>query len=180
MAALKQYYKEKVIPELIKKFQYGNVMQVPKLEKVVLNMGVGEGTKDIKILEAAEGELSLIAGQKVKRTRAKKPISAFKIRAGMPLGCCVTLRGDRMYEFLERFINVAVPRIRDFRGIRPNSFDGRGNFSTSIKEHLIFMELDYSKVTELRGMNITAVTSAKTDQEAFELLKLIGIPFRDK
>ncbi|MFH0793817.1 MAG: 50S ribosomal protein L5 [bacterium] len=176
---LKERYEKEVVPALMKRFSYRNVMQVPRLRKVVINMGVGEGTKDIKQLDAAESELSLITGQKPKRTRAKKSISAFKIREGMPVGCSVTLRGNYMWEFLDRLINIAIPRIRDFRGLPPKSFDGRGNHSIGIREHLIFLELDYSKVSTMRGMNITTVTSAKSDEEAKELLALMGMPFRE-
>jgi len=176
---LKRRYREEIIPAMIKKFGYKNVMQVPRLVKIVLNMGIGEAARDIKLLDAAERELALIAGQKPVPTRAKRAISAFKIRAGMPVGCFVTLRGDRMYEFLDRLINIAIPRIRDFRGLPAKSFDGRGNHSMGIREHLIFMELDYSKVSTVRGMDITTVTTAKTDEEARELLRLFGMPFRE-
>lgn len=179
MARLKQLYKEKVIPELMKRFGYKSVMQVPKLEKIVINMGIGEGSRDIKLIDEAEKELALIAGQKPKTTRARSAISAFKIRAGMPVGCCVTLRGNYMYEFFDRLVNIAIPRIRDFRGLSPKSFDGRGNFAMGIKEHLIFTELDYNKVQNVRGMDIIAVTTAKTDDEALALLKLLGMPFRE-
>jgi len=173
-------YQKEVVPALMKRFEYKNIMQVPRLVKIVVNMGVGDACRDIKELDAAQQELSLITGQKPKVTRSRKSISAFKVREGNPVGCCVTLRGIYMYEFLDRLINVAIPRIRDFRGLPPNTFDGRGNHSIGIKEHLIFMELDYSKVPKMRGMNITTVTTAKTDQEAFELLKLFGMPFRER
>lgn len=173
----KTRYREEIVPAMMKKFDYRNVMQVPRLEKIVLNMGVGEAVRDIKLLDAAERELSLIAGQKPVPTRARRAISAFKVRAGMPVGCFVTLRGSRMYDFLDRLINVAIPRVRDFRGLPTKSFDGRGNHSMGIREHLIFMELDYDKVTTVRGMNITTVTTAKTDEEARELLRLFGVPF---
>lgn len=177
---LKRKYREEIIPAMIKRFGYKNVMQVPRLEKVVVNMGVGEASRDPKLLEAAMRDLALITGQKPKLARAKKSISAFKIRTGMPVGCFVTLRGNRMYEFLERLIRVSIPRIRDFRGLPTRSFDGRGNHSMGIREHTIFMELDINKVTTVLGMNITTVTTAKNDEEALELLRLFGFPFRSK
>jgi large subunit ribosomal protein L5 len=176
---LMKRYQEEVVPAMMKKFGYTNVMQVPRLKKVVLNMGVGEASRDIKLLDAGERELALIAGQKAVPTRARRAISAFKIRQGMPVGCFVTLRGRRMYDFLDRLANVAIPRVRDFRGLPAKSFDGRGNHSMGIREHLIFMELDYNKVSTVRGMNITTVTTAKSDEEARELLKLFGFPFRE-
>jgi large subunit ribosomal protein L5 len=176
---LKARYRDEIIPAMMKKFNYTNVMQVPRLEKIILNMGIGEASRDIKLLDAAEREMSLIAGQKPVPTRARRAISAFKIRIGMPVGCFVTLRGRRMYDFLDRLINVAIPRVRDFRGLPTKSFDGRGNHSMGIREHLIFMELDYNKVSTVRGMNITTVTTAKTDEEARELLRLFGMPFRE-
>jgi len=178
--AMKRKYRDDVVPAMQKRFNYNNPNQVPKLEKIVVNMGVGEASRDAKVLETAERELAQITGQKAKRTIAKKSISAFKLREGMPVGCFVTLRGNMMYEFLERLINVAVPRIRDFRGLPTRSFDGRGNHSMGIREHLIFMELDFNKVTAVKGMNITTVTTAKTDEEALELLRLMGFPFREK
>ncbi len=177
---LKRKYREEIVPALMKRFGYKNVMQVPQIEKVVVNMGVGEAARDAKILEAAMRDLAAITGQKPKLARATKSISAFKLRAGMPVGCFVTLRGNRMYEFLERLIRISIPRIRDFRGLPTRSFDGRGNHSMGIREHTIFMELDINKVTTVLGMNITTVTTAKTDEEARELLKLIGFPFREK
>jgi large subunit ribosomal protein L5 len=177
---LKRKYREEVVPAMLKRFNYKNVMQVPRLEKVVVNMGVGEASRDIKLLEAAMRDLAQISGQKPKLARAKKSISAFKIRSGMPVGCFVTLRGNRMYEFLERLIRISVPRIRDFRGLPTRSFDGRGNHSMGIREHTIFMELDINKVTTVLGMNITTVTTARTDEEALELLRLMGFPFRTK
>ncbi len=180
MARLMEYYKSTVVPAMMKKFSYKNVMQVPKVEKIVINMGVGEGSRDIKVLDAAENDLALISGQKAVTTRAKKAISAFKLRVGMPIGCKVTLRGKRMYEFLDRFINVAIPRIKDFRGLPQKSLDGRGNFCLGIKDHMIFTELDYDKVLQSRGMNIVTCTTAKTDEEAQELLSLLGMPFRSK
>ena len=179
IARLLGLYRKEIIPAMMKKFQYKNVNQVPRITKVVVNMGVGEAAHDIKELDAAQKELALITGQKPKVTRASKSISAFKVRQGNPVGCCVTLRRNYMYEFLDRLINVAVPRIRDFRGLNPNAFDGRGNHSLGIKEHLIFMELDYNKVSKVRGMNINTITTAKTDEEARELLRLFGMPFRE-
>jgi large subunit ribosomal protein L5 len=177
---LKKKYRDEMVPALMKRFGYKNINQVPKLVKVVVNMGVGEASRDVKLLDSAERELSQITGQKARVTRAKKSISAFKVREGMPVGCFVTLRGNMMYEFLERLINVAIPRIRDFRGLPTRSFDGRGNHSMGVREHLIFMELDFNKVTTVRGMNITTVTSGKSDEEALELLRLMGFPFREK
>lgn len=171
-------YKTEIVPALMKRFQYKNVMQVPRLTKIVVNMGVGDAARDIKELDSAQKDLALITGQKPKTTRASKSIAAFKVRQGNPVGCCVTLRKAYMYEFLDRLINVAIPRIRDFRGLPPNDFDGRGNHSMGIREHLIFMELDYSKVEKVRGMNVNMITTAKTDEEARELLRLFGMPFR--
>lgn len=176
---MQERYAQTVIPALMKKFGYTNPMQVPRLKKIVLNMGVGEATRDSKELDHAAEELRQIAGQKARVTRCKISVSAFKVRKGMPIGCFVTLRGARMYEFLDRLINVAIPRIRDFRGVSGKAFDGRGNYSMGIKEHLIFTELDPNKVPHARGMNITAVTSAKSDAEAKELLSLFGMPFRN-
>jgi len=178
MARLKDFYKNTVVPAMMNKFGYKNVMQVPKIEKIVINMGVGEGSRDIKVLDAAENDLAIITGQKSVTTRSKKAISAFKLRVGMPIGCMVTLHGKRMYEFLDRLINVAIPRIKDFRGLSPKSFDGRGNYCVGIKDHMIFTELEYDKVLQSRGMNIVTCTTAKTDEEAKELLSLIGMPFR--
>lgn len=175
---LRKHFDEVVRPNLMKEFNYTNPMQVPRLEKIVINMGVGEGSKDFKLVEAAQQELALIAGQKPVITRAKKAIAAFKIRENMPIGLKVTLRGPRMYEFLDRLINVAIPRVRDFRGLPPKSFDGRGSHTMGLREHLIFLELDYNKVQNVRGMDITTVTTAKTDEEARELLRLLGMPFR--
>jgi large subunit ribosomal protein L5 len=172
-------YREEIAPAMREKFAYDNVMQIPRLRKIVLNMGVGEASRDIKELDAAERELMIIAGQKPRGTRAKVSVAQFKIRQGMPVGCFVTLRGARMYEFLDRLVNVAIPRIRDFRGLPSNSFDGRGNYSMGIREHNIFVELDYSQISKNRGMNITMVTDAKTDEEARELLRLFGMPFRN-
>lgn len=178
--ALRKKYRETVAPAMMERFGYANINQIPRIEKIVVNMGVGEASKDVKVLEAAERELAQITGQKAKRTVAKKSISTFKLREGMPVGCFVTLRGNMMYEFMERLINVAFPRVRDFRGLPTRSFDGRGNHSLGIREHLIFMELDFNKVTAVKGMNITTVTTAKTDEEARELLRLMGYPFREK
>ena len=171
-------YRKEVAPALQEKFGYKNVMQTPRLEKIMVNMGVGEASRDIKELDAAEKELAIITGQKPKTTRARKAVSTFKIREGMPVGCFVTLRGDRMWEFFDRLVNVALPRVRDFRGLPARSFDGRGNYSMGVREHLIFVELDYSQISRNRGMDITFVTTAKTDAEARELLLQLGFPFR--
>lgn len=178
MARLKEIYKKKVVPELMKRFGYKNVFEVPRIEKVVINMGVGQAIQNIKILDSAQEELAQISGQKPVVTRAKRSIATFKLRAGMPIGVMVTLRGNRMYEFLERFLNVALPRVRDFRGFSPRSFDGRGSFSVGVREQIIFPEINYDKVERIQGMNITMVTSAKTDEEAKQLLELLGVPFR--
>jgi large subunit ribosomal protein L5 len=179
MARLKDFYVKEVAPALIKEFKYKNKMQAPKLVKIVLNMGIGDAIQNIKLLDNAAQELAMIVGQKAVITKARKSIATFKLRQGMPIGCTVTLRQDRMYEFFDRLVNVAVPRIRDFRGISPKSFDGRGNFSMGIKEQFIFPELDYDKIEKVTGMNVTIVTSAKTDNEARELLKRMGVPFRN-
>ncbi|HPT92924.1 MAG TPA: 50S ribosomal protein L5 [Limnochordia bacterium] len=179
MPRLKEKYKNEVVPALIERFKYANVMQVPKLEKIVVNIGVGEAVADPKTLDFAVRDLEAITGQKAIITRAKKSIAAFKLRAGMPIGCKVTLRGDRMYEFFDRLVNVALPRVRDFRGVSSKSFDGRGNYSLGIREQLIFPEIDYDKVDKIRGVEITVATTAKTDEEAYELLKLMGVPFRE-
>ena len=179
MVRLKDYYKKEVVSTLIKEFKYKNRMEVPKLEKIVVNMGLGEAIQDIKILDNAVRELSMIVGQKPVVTKAKKSIATFKLRKGMSIGCMVTLRGDRMYEFFDRIVNVALPRIRDFRGIAPKSFDGRGNFSMGVKEQTIFPEVDYDKIDKVRGMNIVIVTSAKSDDEGRQFLRLMGMPFRD-
>ncbi|MBC7347257.1 MAG: 50S ribosomal protein L5 [Clostridia bacterium] len=178
MPRLKRYYLEEVRPQLMRRFGYRNVMQVPRLEKVVLNIAVGEATQNPKALDAAAQDLAAISGQRPLIRRAKRSIAAFKLRAGMPIGCMVTLRGDRMYEFMERLINAALPRVRDFRGVSPDGFDGRGNYNLGLREQLIFPEIDYDKVDRVRGMNITIVTSARTDEEARELLRLLGMPFR--
>lgn len=178
MARLKELYKSEVVPAMIKKFGYKNIMEVPRLEKIVVNMGLGEAIQNPKVLDYAMEELSLIVGQKPVITKAKKSIASFKLRKGMSIGCCVTLRRERMYEFFDRLVNVSLPRIRDFRGVSPRSFDGRGNFAIGIKEQIIFPEINYDKVDKLRGMNIVIVTTAKTDDEARELLRLLGMPFR--
>ncbi|SEL99789.1 LSU ribosomal protein L5P [Syntrophus gentianae] len=178
MARLKDYYKKEVVPALVSQFGYSNPMQVPVMKKIVVNMGLGEAIQNVKILETAASELELITGQKVVITKAKKSIATFKLRKGMSIGCRVTLRRERMYEFFDRFINVALPRIRDFRGVSPNTFDGRGNFSIGVKEQIIFPEIEYDKIEKVRGMNIAIVTSANTDEEARALLKYMGVPFR--
>ncbi|MCK9273723.1 MAG: 50S ribosomal protein L5 [Syntrophales bacterium] len=179
MARLREFYKEEVVPALMKKFGYQNIMEVPHFEKIVVNMGLGEAIQNIKILDNAVAELGLIVGQKPVVTKARKSIATFKLRKGMSIGCMATLRGDRMYEFFDRFVNVAVPRIRDFRGISQKAFDGRGNFSTGISEHFIFPEIDYDKIDKVLGLNIAIVTTAKNDDEARELLRLMGMPFRN-
>jgi large subunit ribosomal protein L5 len=179
MARLKEYYIKEVVPALMKELKYKNVMKVPRIEKIVVNMGLGEAIQNIKILDSAAEELAMIVGQKSVVTKAKKSIATFKLRKGMSIGCMVTLRRDRMYEFFDRLTSVAIPRIRDFRGISPRSFDGRGNFSLGIKEQFIFPEVEYDKIDKVRGMNITIVTSAKTDDEARVLLRLMGVPFRN-
>jgi large subunit ribosomal protein L5 len=173
-------YHQDVVPAMMKRFQYKNVNQVPKLVKITVNMGVGEAARDSKLIESATTELAVITGQKPSVAKARKSIAAFKLREGMAVGAFVTLRGLRMYEFLERLINVAIPRVRDFRGLPSKSFDGRGNHSMGVREHLIFTELDFNKVTAVKGLNICTVTTAKTDEEALELLRLFGFPFRDK
>jgi len=178
MARLKEYYKKDVVPALVSEFGYSNPMQVPVMKKIVVNMGLGEAIANIKILDNATSEMELITGQKAVITKAKKSIATFKLRKGMSIGCRVTLRRERMYEFFDRFINVALPRIRDFRGVSPNTFDGRGNFSIGVKEQIIFPEIEYDKIEKVRGMNIAIVTSANTDEEARALLKYMGVPFR--
>ncbi|MGI6574337.1 MAG: 50S ribosomal protein L5 [bacterium] len=175
---LKEHYQEEVIPALRQKFNYSNIMEVPKLEKVVVNMGVGDAIQNPKLLDAAVNDLTIITGQKPVITRAKKSIANFKLRAGMPIGCKVTLRGQKMYDFLDKLFNVALPRVRDFRGVSANAFDGRGNYSLGLKEQLIFPEIDYDAVEKVRGMDVIIVTTAKTDEEARELLRMLGIPFR--
>lgn len=178
MSQLQSQYKERVAPQLKEKFKYENVHQIPRLEKIVLNMGLGEAIQNIKIIDSAIEELMLIAGQRPVVTRARKSIAAFKLRTGMPIGCMVTLRRDRMYDFFDKLVNVALPRVRDFRGISPKAFDGAGNYSLGIKEHIIFPEIDYDKIDKIKGMNISIVTSAKSDAEGRELLTLMGMPFR--
>lgn len=178
MSTLKEFYKEECVPALVKEFGYTNAMQIPKLQKVVINMGLGEAVQNPKIIEGAAEELTKIAGQRAVVTKAKKSIATFKLRAGMPIGCCVTLRGDRMYGFLSKLINIALPRVRDFRGLSPKGFDGRGNYSMGIKEQIIFPEIDYDKIDKIKGLNISIVTSAPTDDEGRALLGLLGIPFR--
>ncbi|NLM25749.1 MAG: 50S ribosomal protein L5 [Firmicutes bacterium] len=178
MARLKEKYRNEVVPALKERFNYANVMQVPKIEKVVVNIGVGEAVGDPKALEAAVRDLETITGQKAVITRAKKSIAAFKLRAGMAIGCKVTLRDDRMYEFLDRLISISLPRVRDFRGLNPKSFDGHGNYSFGVTEQLIFPEIDYDQIDKVRGLEVTITTTAKTDEEGFELLKQLGIPFR--
>jgi large subunit ribosomal protein L5 len=177
-ARLKERYVKDVAPRLMKERKYPNVMAVPKLQKIVLNMGVGEATQNIKILDVAADELGRITGQKAAIKRAKKSIAAFKLRQGMPVGAMVTLRGARMYEFFDRLVNVALPRVRDFRGVPTNAFDGRGNYTLGLKDQLIFPEVDYAKVDKTRGMNVTFVTSARTDEESRLLLQYMGMPFR--
>lgn len=179
MARLKEYYKTTVVPELIKQFGYKSVMEVPRITKITLNMGVGEAVGDKKVIEHAVADMTKIAGQKPVITRARKSIAAFKIRAGYPIGCKVTLRRERMYEFLDRLINVAIPRIRDFRGIGGKGFDGRGNYNMGVKEQIIFPEIEYDKIDALRGMNITITTTAKTDAEAKALLAAFKFPFKN-
>ena len=177
MARLKDKYVAEVAPAMMEKFGYKNIMQIPKIEKVVVNMGVGEAVGNPKVLDAAVNDLMTIAGQRPIVTRAKKSIAAFKIREGMPIGTKVTMRGERMYQFLDKLVNVALPRVRDFRGVSPRSFDGRGNYTLGIKEQLIFPEMEYDKIDKIRGMDIVIVTTAQTDEEARELLKLMGMPF---
>lgn len=177
MARLKEKYKSEVINSLMEKFQYKNIMEVPKLEKIVLNMGLGDAKDNRKVLDSAVKEMETIAGQKPIVTRAKKSVANFKVREGMPVGAKVTLRGEKMYEFFDRLVSIALPRVRDFRGTNPNSFDGRGNYSLGIKEQLIFPEINYDDIEKVRGMDIIIVTTAKTDEEARELLRLMGMPF---
>jgi large subunit ribosomal protein L5 len=178
MSQLQTYYDEQVVPQLKEKFNYSNVHEIPRVEKIVLNMGLGEAIQNIKILDTAVDELMMIAGQRPVVTRAKKSIAAFKLRVGMPIGCMVTLRRVRMYDFFNKLVNIALPRVRDFRGISPKAFDGRGNYSVGIREHIIFPEIDYDKIDKIKGMNICIVTTAKSDEEGRELLTLLGMPFR--
>ena len=177
MSRLQEEYKKTISSKMMSRFNYKNIYQIPRLQKIVLNMGIGEAKEDAKILDKAQEELSLIAGQKAVKTKAKKAISNFKIRAGMPLGVSVTLRNKIMYEFLDRLINIAIPRIRDFRGLNPKSFDGNGNYSLGIKEQIVFPEINYDKIDKVRGLNITICTNAKSNQEALELLKSFNMPF---
>lgn len=177
MARLKEFYKQDVAPQLMKKFSYKSVMQIPKLDKIVINVGAGEARENSKVIDAISSDLAKITGQKPLICKAKKSVANFKLREGMNIGAKVTLRGDRMYEFLDRLFNVALPRVRDFRGINPNSFDGRGNYNMGLKEQLIFPEIEYDKIDKVRGMDICFVTTANTDEEAKELLELMGAPF---
>ena len=177
MSRLKDKYKSEVVDALMKKFDYANVMAVPKVTKIIINLGVGEAIRNPKAMDSAVDELTSITGQKPIITKAKKPISSFKLRKGMPIGCCVTLRRERMYEFFDRLVNIALPRVRDFKGVSGRSFDGRGNYTLGLKDQLLFPEVDYGKVDQARGMNVTIVTTAKTDEEAKELLRLLGMPF---
>lgn len=177
-ARLKEQYKNTVVPSLVKELGYRNLMAVPRLEKISVNIGLGEATQNPKLLDPAVNELAQIAGQKPVITKAKKSIAAFKVRAGMPIGCMVTLRGDQMYEFFDRLVNVTLPRVRDFRGLSTKSFDGRGNYTLGVKDQLIFPEIDYNKVDKIKGMNICITTTAKSDAEGLALLKSLGMPFR--
>ena len=179
MARLRERYQNEVVPALMKRFGYRNIMQVPRVQKVVINMGVGDATQNPKLLDSAVRELALISGQRPVVTRARKSISAFKVREGMPIGCKVTLRGERMYDFLDRLFHIALPRVRDFRGLNPNAFDGRGNYTLGLREQLVFPEIDYDDIEKVRGMDITIATTAKTDEEARELLRLLGLPLRE-
>lgn len=179
MARLCELYNKEIVPQLMKEFSYSNVMQVPKLEKIVVNMGLGEAIQNVKILDSAVLELATITGQKAVITKAKKSIASFKLRQGMPIGCMVTLRKDRMYEFLDRLMNVSLPRVRDFKGVSGKGFDGQGNYSLGVKEQLIFPEIDYDKIDKIKGLNITIVTTAKSDEEGKALLRHLGMPFRN-
>jgi large subunit ribosomal protein L5 len=177
MSRLKEKYMNDIMPQMMKKFGYKNVMQVPKIDKIVINMGLGEAIQNVKVLEAAEKELAAITGQKPVVTKARKAIANFKLREGMPIGCKVTLRNERMYEFLDRLLNLALPRIRDFKGVSAKAFDGRGNYALGIREQIIFPEIDYDKIDKIKGMNIVIATTAKNDEEAKALLQLMGMPF---
>ncbi len=179
-ARLKERYREEIIPSLRERFGYGNDLEVPRLEKIVVNMGVGEGAHDPKAIDAAMKDMSIITGQKPRLNRAKKSVAGFKLRAGMSVGCKVTLRGDRMYEFLDRLTSVAIPRVRDFRGLNPRSFDRAGNFNMGLDEQLVFPEIDYDSIDKIRGMDITMVTTARSDEEGLALLEAFGMPFRTK
>lgn len=180
MARLQELYRQEIVPKLMEKFGYKNVMQVPKIDRIVLNIGVGEAIQNPKALDGAVNDLTAISGQKPVITRARKSIAGFKLREGMPIGCKVTLRGERMYDFLDKLINFALPRVRDFRGVSPDAFDGRGNYHLGIKEQTIFPEIEYDKIDKVRGLEVSIVTTAKTDEEARELLRLMGMPFRDR
>ena len=177
MSRLKDLYKDEIVDAMIKKFGYKNIMEVPKVDKIVINMGVGEAKENAKVLDSAVKDLETITGQKVVLTRAKNSVANFKIREGMPIGCKTTLRGEKMYDFMDRLVNLALPRVRDFRGVSADSFDGRGNYALGVKEQLIFPEIEYDKVEKVRGMDVIVVTTAKTDEEARELLRLFGMPF---
>ena len=177
MSRLKDLYKDEIVDAMIKKFGYKNIMEVPKLDKIVINMGVGEAKENAKVLDSAVKDLETITGQKVVLTRAKNSVANFKIREGMPIGCKTTLRGEKMYDFMDRLVNLALPRVRDFRGVSADSFDGRGNYALGVKEQLSFPEIEYDKVEKVRGMDVIVVTTAKTDEEARELLRLFGMPF---
>ena len=179
MSQLKNIYEKEVVPKLMETFKYKNIMQVPALEKIVLNMGLGEAIQNIKVLDSAAEELKAIAGQKPVITRAKKSIAAFKLREGMPIGCMVTLRRQRMYDFYYKLVNIALARVRDFRGVSDKAFDGRGNYSLGIKEHIIFPEIDYDKIDKIKGLNISIVTTARTDEEGRQLMGLMGMPFKN-
>jgi large subunit ribosomal protein L5 len=179
MARLKDIYISEIVPKLMKDFNYKSVMQVPRIEKIVLNMGLGEAIQNVKILDSAVDELGVISGQKAVITKAKKSIATFKLRQGMPIGVMVTLRQDRMFEFLDRLLNISLPRVRDFKGLSPKAFDGQGNYSLGVKEQLIFPEINYDKIDKIKGMNITIVTNARTDEEGRALLKYMGMPFRN-
>lgn len=178
MAALRERFNQDIVPQLQEQYGYKSPMQIPRLVKVIINMGLGEAIQNVKILDSASAELTQISGQKPVITRARQSIAAFKLRKGMPIGCMVTLRGDRMYEFFDKLVNIALPRVRDFRGVSPKALDGRGNYTLGIKEHIIFPEIDYDKIDKIKGMNITMVTTAGTDDEARTLLALMGMPFR--
>jgi len=178
MSRMHERYRKEVVPALMKRFSRTNPMAVPRLSKITLNIGLGEASQNVKLLDVAAQELGQITGQKAVITRAKKSIANFKIRKGMAIGCCVTLRGERMYEFLDRFCNVVLPRVRDFKGLSPNSFDGRGNYTVGLRDQLVFPEIDYTRVDKIKGMNVTITTTARSDEEGRELLKLLGVPLR--
>ena len=178
MSTLQEYYQKECVPQLMEEFGYKNIMEVPKLDKIVLNMGLGEGVQNPKSVDLAAEELTLIAGQKAVVTKAKKSIATFKLRQGMPIGCRVTLRKERMWDFLSKLVHIALPRVRDFRGLSPKMFDGRGNFAMGIKEQIIFPEIDYDKIEKIRGLNVVITTTAKTDEEGRQLLRLLGMPFK--